>query len=332
MWTSKFIERMLCGALLVLVLATKFVSGLDYYAERSIPSATYQAHFDQWVGNGYRLVLCTGFDDLTGNVLYNTIWHKNAGVNWKAYHGLTESQYQTNFNTNTADGYRPVFVDGFSMGGSPRINVIYHKETEQPTWAARHGQSSANYQAAFDSLVGSGFDLDIVSSYETSGAQRVASLFSRFTNNDAWSARHGMSSAGYQSTFTDLVGQGYTLEYVSAGTVTSGSPLFAALFVKSNGSPGFLAYHDVADANVQATLDTAINDGYIPKVIDAYRNGSEILWALLLTKEGDGRLGTPAANDATFTETRCFDQKIVDFLTANDIPGAAVAVLQDGKL
>jgi hypothetical protein len=221
-------------------------------------------------------------------------------------------------------------VDGFSVSGSPRINVIYHNEANPPQWVARHGQTSAQYQNHFDNVVAIGYDLDIVSSYELDGVLRLANLFSRYTNNNAWAARHGLTSAQYQDAFDDLVGKGYSLEYVSVGTIQGGAPRFAARFVKANGQPAFVAFHDVS--NVQAVFDEWIPKGYIPKVIDAYKNVSgNVRWALLFTKEGE-TLTEPKANDATFPEIDCFDQKIIDFLKANGIPGAGTAVLNDGKL
>jgi hypothetical protein len=276
----------------VLRLAANVVRALDYHAEYSIAATQYQSHFDEWAGEGYRLVLVTGYEDGSGTVRYNTIWHKNTnGMTWLSYHGMTESSYQTNFNTQTQNGFVPVFVDGFSVtspaSGSltPRINVIYAKQANPPDFTARHGQTSAQYQQHFEDSTAIGYDLDIVSTYQLDGNQRYASLFSRFTNNNAWEARHGMTSASYQTVFDELVGEeGCALEYVSAGTIDGNDPRFSALFVKANGQPSFRAYHGVSD--VQAKFDEVIPLGYIPKVIDAYQTqGGSVRWALLFTLE-----------------------------------------------
>lgn len=246
----------------VLVFSAPLAKALDYHAEYSIAAASYQAHFDEWSGKGYRLMMITGYDDASGNVFYNAIWHKNiASVTWRAYHGIPEGDYQANFDTNTGDGYRPVFIDGFSVSGSPYINVIYHNEANPPEWVARHGQSGAGYQTHFDNVVPLGFDMDVVSSYQQSGVMRLASLFSRYTNNNAWVGRHGMTASEYQGAFDDLTAEGYYVEYLSVGTIQGGSPRFAAHFVKANGQPAWVAFHGVSNDQVQSKLDEWVNQG-----------------------------------------------------------------------
>ena len=54
--------------------------------------------------------------------------------------------------------------------------------------------------------------------------------------------------------------------------------------------------------------------------------------AHLGSKQGDRSLADAEANESTFTETACFDQKINAFLKENNIPGAGLAVLKDGKM
>ena len=115
-------------------------NGLEYHAEHSILGADYQTNFYLWAGKGYRLVLVTGFQDAARLLKYNTVWRKNVdGLIWLSYSGLTESQYQDNIDDKTASGYRPVFVDGFSIDGSLIINVIYHREKASVRWLALHG-------------------------------------------------------------------------------------------------------------------------------------------------------------------------------------------------
>jgi hypothetical protein len=68
---------------------------------------------------------------------------------WQARHGLTPADYQTTFDQLTGEGYYPVLVNGYAAAGGPRFACIFQ---QGPTvqWAARHGLTAAQYQAAFD--------------------------------------------------------------------------------------------------------------------------------------------------------------------------------------
>lgn len=137
-----------------------------------------------------------------------------------------------------------------------------------------------------------------------------------------------MTDFEFQEAFDKLIYErGYLLEYVSAGTVRGGAPRFAALFVEKESA--FVAFHAVADA--QDVLDEWIPKGYVPKVIDAYIDGSgSDRWVLLLSKINETT--EPKPNDDVFLETSCFDARITEFMKANDIPGAGVAIMKQGKI
>jgi CubicO group peptidase (beta-lactamase class C family) len=311
-----------------------------YYAEYGIASSTYQDHFDEWVGKGYRLVFVTGYAS-GSNRYFNTIWHQNDdGLQWSSQAGLTEDEYQDNFVENTSDGFVPVFIDGYSdVDGDPRINVIYHKDTAGAR-IINVGQSSEEYQSTFDDMDKYKYHLDVVSSYEQRGEERLASLFSQYTDEPdqeyAWEARHGMTEGSYQDAFDDLVEiRGYTLNYVSAGTIDGDEPRFAALFVKANGnemvSSSFLAYHGVSTSDVQAIFERDTSLGYIPKVIDAYQlEDEELRWVLLFDRRDTVPNTEP--NGPTFAQTQCFDQVVTTFMDVNEIPGVGIAVMKDGKI
>ena len=66
-------------------------------------------------------------------------------------------------------------------------------------WVARHGLAPAQYQSAFNDLVGQGYRLVTVSAYVTGGGERYAALWEKKAG-PAWEARHGLSAAQYQQT------------------------------------------------------------------------------------------------------------------------------------
>ena len=66
----------------------------------------------------------------------------------------------------------------------------------------------------------------------------------------AWQARHGMTSAEYQSEFNNLTSQGYRLTYVSGYTVNN-QERFAAIWEQKAG-PAWVAHHGMTSAQYQS--------------------------------------------------------------------------------
>jgi Bacterial tandem repeat domain 1 len=69
-------------------------------------------------------------------------------------------------------------VSGYGVGGQDRYAAIWEKSGSQ-AWVARHGLSSAQYQAEFDKLVGQGYKLIQVSGYDVGGQDRYAAIWSK---------------------------------------------------------------------------------------------------------------------------------------------------------
>ncbi|MEH2350415.1 MAG: hypothetical protein V7K55_20920 [Nostoc sp.] len=231
--------------------------GSAWEARHGLTSAQYQATFDKLVGEGYRLVDVSGYD-VNGQGRYAAIWVKSGGPAWEARHGLTSAQYQATFDKLVGEGYRLVHVSGYSVNGQDRYAAIWEK-SDGPAWQARHGLTSAQYQATFDKLVGEGYRLVDVSGYDVNGQDRYAAIWVK-SGGPAWQARHGLTSAQYQATFDKLVGEGYRLVDVSGYNV-NGQNRYAAIWEKSGGS-AWEARHGLTSAQYQATFDKLVGEGY----------------------------------------------------------------------
>jgi hypothetical protein len=232
-------------------------SGSAWVARHGLTSAQYQAAFDQFVSQGYRLVDVSGYE-VNGQARYAAIWDKSSGSAWVARHGLTSAQYQAAFDQFVGQGYRLIKVSGYTVNGQDRYTAIWDK-SNSPAWVARHGLTSAQYQAAFDQFVSQGYRLVDVSGYEVNGQARYAAIWDK-SSGSAWVARHGLTSAQYQSNFDQLVKQGYRLVKVSGYTV-NGQARYAAIWDKSN-SPAWVARHGLTSAHYQATFDQLVKQGY----------------------------------------------------------------------
>src|SRR5262249_31899248 len=152
---------------------------------------------------------------------------------WEAHHRQTAAQYQATFNTLVGQGYRPICVSGYAIGGQDYYASIFEK-SGGPAWQARHGLTSAQYQATFDQLAALGYRVVRVSGYAVSGQARYAAIWEK--SPATWQARHDVPGWQYQSVFNDLTGQGYRPVCVS-GFGISGQDYYAAIFEKSDLSP-----------------------------------------------------------------------------------------------
>src|SRR5262249_34979681 len=73
---------------------------------------------------GYRLVEVSGYS-VGGQARYAAIWDKSSAPLWEAHHGMTAAQYQAQFTNLVNQGYRPVHVSGYTVGGQDYYAAIW---------------------------------------------------------------------------------------------------------------------------------------------------------------------------------------------------------------
>ncbi len=145
-------------------------------------------------------------------------------------------------------------------------------------WVARHGLTPGDYQSTFTNLANQGYRLKVVSGYTRGGQERYAGLWVK-TAGPAWAARHGLSSAAYQTAFDDFRKQGFRLVYVS-GHAVNNQPRFSAIWEKSSG-PAWEARHGLTAAQYQKTFDDLKKAGYRLRHVNGYSvNGKDFYAAI----------------------------------------------------
>ena len=150
---------------------------------------------------------------------YMGVWQQSTGPTWVARHGLTGAQYQAVFDDLTPKGYRPLILNGYSVNGQDRYLGVWQQSTG-PAWVARHGLTSAQYQAVFDDLTSKGYRPTLLSGYSLAGSDRYLGVFERSPAGGAWVARHGLTGAQYQAVFDDLTSKGYRPTILSGYSVS----------------------------------------------------------------------------------------------------------------
>ncbi|WP_335374105.1 hypothetical protein [Bacillus pseudomycoides] len=198
--------------------------------------------------------------------LYAAIWEKRDGPVWQARHGLTAEQYQRTFNELVAQGYRLIYISGYTVQGQDYYAAIWEKRGG-PEWQARHGLTAEQYQRTFNELVAQGYRLIHVSGHTNDGIDRYAAIWEK-RGGPEWQARHGLTAEQYQRTFNELVAQGYRLIQVS-GYGSNGIGRFAAIWDKSGG-PEWQARHGLTSPQYQQTFDRLVAQGYRLVSVNGY--------------------------------------------------------------
>jgi len=186
-YQSKFNTYVSQGFRLVLVNGYT-VNGVDYYvaiwdkspsgqwvARHGLTSTGYQAAFNQYTSEGYRLKHVSGYA-IGNEARYAAIWEKVPGsTSWVARHGMTSTGYQSAFDTYVGQGYRLVLVNGYQVNNVDYYVAIWDKSPSGP-WVARHGMTSTAYQDEFDNYY-QGYQLKLVSGYDLGQSDRYAAIW-----------------------------------------------------------------------------------------------------------------------------------------------------------
>ena len=109
-------------------------------------------------------------------------------------------------------------------------------------YVLRHNLTGAQYQTEFNKWTGKGYRLSQVSGYSANGQDRYAAIFEK-KNGPVWTAKHGMTPAQYQNEVNTLVERGYRPIQVSGYPSGSSGVKYAAIFIKENAPPPYVAKH-----------------------------------------------------------------------------------------
>ena len=196
-----------------------------------------------------------------------------------ARHAMTPAQYQTEFNSLNAKGYRVTSLSGYTSNGKELYAAIWNK-VAGPAWSARHGMSATDYQKDFNDKIKNGYRLVCLSGYAVGNQAKFAAVWDKGSGG-AWKAKHNMTAANYQKTYDDYSKLGYQLQQVS-GYVVNGVEYFAAFWEKKSGS--IIARHNLTAAAYQKAFNDFTSKGYHLKSISGYQKGRTDLYAAIWEK------------------------------------------------
>lgn len=111
---------------------------------------------------------------------------------FSAYHGVTGSEHQNQFNNLFSQGYRIISLSVYGDSADPRYAAVWVKR-DGPAWFAIHGINAAQYQAFFNEKTTQGF-LPMLISVTGSAANPVfAGTFEQGTAS-GWLTKFGLTN------------------------------------------------------------------------------------------------------------------------------------------
>jgi len=293
--------------------------------QMDLAASDYDARFTQLTSQSYRPIWLQGCTNGAGAATYSAIWVRDGAGPWIEWRDMTAASYQAYFNTY-APGYRPISVSGFRNSGVNQFAAVWLAASA--AYQGIDNDTNAQYQAWVNTQVSNGLMPQVVDGYAVGTDPSSDDYISIWADVPAYlfEARHGLTSAGYQSFVATYAAHGYHVTCVSAYQI-NGTTYFAAYMVK-DAVTDWIARHDTLPAALISQAVTFEQTDYQPIVIEGYDNAATRNFAGVWVKKARTWTTTGAYNP----DLASFDNAVQTYMQARNIPGGALAVTQNSRL
>lgn len=141
-------------------------------------AADHQASFNSLTGQGYRPQVIS-VASVNGQRHYTALYTKGSIGSYEARSFLTPTQYQEEFDQNTAAGRHLRYLNAYVHNGEPRFTAIWSSQPAISSWAARHGLTTNGYESQWQTNMNAGRRTQAVTGYEQGGQERFAAYWTR---------------------------------------------------------------------------------------------------------------------------------------------------------
>jgi hypothetical protein len=192
--------------------------------------------------------------------------------------------------------------------------------------------TSAEYQAAFNTMTGQGKLPIWVDGYEVAGETFLNAIFSD-CDPKATMAYHDRSGANHATDLASLAAQGYRLAHVDSYLIGS-TVVYASIYVLEEAD--WVSYFGQDAATHQSTFDARVAEGYRPRVISAVRHNDALELTSLYVNEDIGSFATltnlTSAQYQDFVNEQGAAGRTPSYLNAFTNGGAKFSVIFDETL
>ena len=309
------------GVLFVSFLSVIPDSSATAWVERhNMSGTTFQAEFDQWTAAPYRLRMTRiSGSESAGQARYAAIFEKNSKTSgWVAHAGLMAAAFNSTNNILQAAGFRLVWLDGYGVGGTAYYNGIW-EQTFGASQRLRLGDSLASHQSANSAYNADGYFLADVCAFSVNGTPYHAGIWAE-ARGSTIQVRYALTSAGYQTEFNTMGGNGYYLWRVS-GYESGTAERFTGVWRSTSVGEGW-AYHGMRAADFDAQNINAQSQGYRPVFVEAYNLGADTFYNATWIRNGG--LSTLRLN--------AISSAVENYMSARNLPGLSLAIAREGRL
>jgi len=212
--------------------------GAAWIAVHGVNAAGYQSFFNNWTAKGYVPVLVSATGDVN-NAIFAAVFEQGISGPWFAHHGMTSGPDTHAGTFQNFDGIaqsqklilRSVTVYGTAT--DRRYAAVWHANPAFVKWHVHPADTAASYQVVFNAETQlPGYRLaGYRPAYLTlSTDQTYCSLFKDDVVGP-WVARHGMTSAEYQTEFDKQNAAGFYPICVQGGGIGANTR-YAAIFAQ----------------------------------------------------------------------------------------------------
>ena len=306
-----------------------------FQAYHGATGAEHQTHFNTLAGQGYRMISLSVYGD-PGDARYAAVWVQRAGPAWVAVHGVNSADYQTWFNTHTAQGYVPVLITATGASSNAIFAAVFEKGISGG-WFAKHGVVSgpAASVGTFDYwnkyAANSHMTLRSVAIYGTVTDRRYAGIWHANPTYVKWHVHDADTAASYQTTFNmETQNAGYRLAgYRPAYVTLSGDQLYCSVF-KDDVVGAWVARHGMTSADYQTAFDQQKAQGFYPICVQGGGSGANTRYAAIFAQQDIPLSRQWSVDGAAVPALAALDQTMKTFMQANGVRAAQLAVGKNG--
>ena len=196
--------------------------------------------------------------------------------------GLRETCFQDYGDEAVASGYKPVWFDGYDVGGKAYVNVVFRPGGGD--WVLRNGLTKDGYQAQVTDWDAKGYRLTHVESYRSGDEIRYAFIAEKgAAARTRIAAYHARTAAQHQQLANQLKGQGYAPLAVSVVSL-KGKLSYTALW-QSNAPGGWLLASTIERDDYQHWVEVNHAAKRELAYVNAYNHEGKVWFSAVVTPQ-----------------------------------------------
>lgn len=282
----------------------------------------HQTLSDDLSAKGYRPISLSIYGS-TGSLRYAAIWIQRAGPLLVGFHGFDSDDYQDFVNTRWPQGYRPICLTATGSGGNARFAGFF--ELTNAPGDAQHGLTEAEFVSARTAARALDQDITAIDIYNTVADPRYIVAFGPVAAGQG--SYVSIDKNDYQEHF-DAFAEGHARPKIIA---FNDHDRYVSVW-QSDDIGDWIGHHDMTSKEYQDYTDLYSQANWYPITVQGSGSGSDTRYAAAWAASD-----LPLANQWTMTgpgqpSMQPFDDWVQNWMTSNDLRGASLAVVKDGRL